>query len=104
VYFDVAPRPEGPWTTTAVLPVATQGDPGEFSSYFVSFIPTSSEARTLAISNNRWDGQFSDDYHPTFTTVRPHIWSDRHAQMITDQLWLPLGEPINPPTTPAPEA
>ena len=99
VYFDVAPRPEGPWTTTAVLPVANQGDSGEFSSYFVSFIPTSSEGRTIAISNNRWDGKFSDGYHPTFTTVRPYVWFPRHAQMITNDLWLPLGKPVNAPKT-----
>jgi hypothetical protein len=104
VYFDVAPRPEGPWTTTAVLPVANQGDPGEFSSYFVSFIPTSNEGRTIAISNNRWDGRFSDEYHPTFTPVRPYVWFPRHAQMITDDLWLPLGKPVNATTTQKPKA
>jgi hypothetical protein len=70
----------------------------------VSFVPTSSEGRTIAISNNRWDGQFSNGYHPTFTTVRPYVWYHRHAQMITDHLWLPFGKPINPPTTPEPEA
>ena len=95
VYFDIAPRPEGPWTTTAVLPVATRGDPGEVSSYFVSFIPTDQLARTIAISNNRWDGQMSEDYRPTFTSIGPYIWGHRQAQMVTQHLWLPFGPKIN---------
>gem|GEM_PF-6070288 len=54
---------------------------------------------TIAISNNRWDEKFSDGYHPRFTTARPYVWSQQHAQMITDDLWLPLGKPVNATTT-----
>jgi hypothetical protein len=88
-YFDVAPSPEGPWTTTAVFPVATQGDPDEVASYFISFVPSDDSGRTIAISNNRWDGERSSIYHPRFHEVDDIAWDERDPQRITDNLWLP---------------
>ena len=84
VVFDVAPSPEGPWTTTAVAPVTPDGDLGystiedgaSIASYFVSFVPSDDLGHTLAISNNRWDGQFSEWYRPRFQTVPDAIWNE----------------------------
>ncbi len=73
VYFDVAPRPEGPWTTTAVEPLPMAGG-ADVASYFVSFVPTDEPGRTLAVSNNRWDGEFSESYRPQFVTVPSERW------------------------------
>ena len=94
VYFDVAPAPQGPWTTTAVLPVETQGDPEEVAAYFVSFVPSDEPGRTIAVSNNRWSGEFSDIYHPRFATVAEGLWSPREAEMVTARLGLPTGDRI----------
>jgi hypothetical protein len=94
VHFDVAPNPEGPWTTTAVVPVTAKWDPSEIASYFVSFVPTHDDGHTIAISNNRWDGEFSDVYHPHFDTVSDWLWAERHASRIRDDLWIPIGDPI----------
>ncbi|MFK7919266.1 MAG: hypothetical protein AB8G14_14415 [Ilumatobacter sp.] len=95
VYFDTAPSPEGPWTTTAALPVSAPGDPDEFAAYFVSFIPSDEVDTALAISSNRWDGTFSDTYHPRFTTVADRVWDEREAVNIGGDVWLPTGEPIS---------
>ncbi len=92
IYFDVAPRPEGPWTTTAVMPVATQGDPDEYAAYFVSFVPSDEDGHTIAMSSNRWDGVLSDAYRPVSATVPAGLWGEREATRITDNVWLPLGD------------
>jgi hypothetical protein len=94
-YFDVAPSPEGPWTTTAVLPVTTQGDPDDVASYFISFVPSDDDGRTIAVSNNRWDGSLSDIYHPEFDTVDDAAWTERHARRLTSNVWLPFGDRIS---------
>ena len=73
IYYDVAPSPEGPWTTTAVEPLPMGGGP-EVASYFVSFVPSDEPGHTLAVSNNRWDGEFSEYYRPEFTTVPAATW------------------------------
>jgi len=82
VVFDVAPSPEGPWTTTSVRTIASVG-PTEadgvphdetVASYFVSFVPSDDAGMTLAVSNNRWDGQRSDWYRPRFDTVPTRVW------------------------------
>ena len=91
VYFDVADTPVGPWTTTAVFPVATQGDPDDFASYFVSFVPSDDSGHTIAVSNNRWDGDFSDIYHPAFTTMQDWVWGSADLVEVSDGVWLPLG-------------
>jgi hypothetical protein len=92
VYFDVAPSPEGPWTTTSILPASTQGDPDEVAAYFVSFVPSDDAGVTLAISNNRWDGALSDVYVPRFETVTAAAWDERSIRKVTTDVWLPLGE------------
>ena len=92
VQLATAPRPEGPWTVTAVLPVATQGDPEVMSAYFVSFVPAADDdGIVLAMSNNRWDGAYSDVYHPVFESVSPQLWTEREAVEITSRYWLPIG-------------
>ncbi|MEM9745562.1 MAG: hypothetical protein AAF945_02615 [Actinomycetota bacterium] len=96
VQLATAPRPEGPWTVTAVLPVATQGDPEVVSAYFVSFVPAADDdGIVLAMSNNRWDGAYSDAYHPVFESVSPQLWTEREAVEITSRYWLPLGPSID---------
>lgn len=92
VYFDVALDPTGPWITTAVLPVTPQGDPDEVATYFVSFVPTDEFGSTVAVSNNRWDGEFSDVYHPHVVTVPLRLWLPREAVQIGDTTWLPTGD------------
>jgi len=67
VYIDAAPRPEGPWTTVAVEPVAN--DDQEAASYFASIVPTDDGGHTIALGYNRWDGQLSSVYRPHFVTV-----------------------------------
>ena len=99
VVFDVAPSPEGPWTTTAVAPVTPDGDLGystiedgaSIASYFVSFVPSDDIGHTLAISNNRWDGQFSEWYRPRFQTVPDALWSESPPVALADdgRWWLP---------------
>jgi len=82
VVFDVAPSPEGPWTTTsvrtisAVGPTETDGVPHDetVASYFISFVPSDDSGFTLAVSNNRWDGKRSDWYRPRFDTVPMRLW------------------------------
>ncbi|MEM9514269.1 MAG: hypothetical protein AAGA42_05370 [Actinomycetota bacterium] len=75
IYYDVAPRPEGPWTTTAVEPLADNGD-GDVASYFVSFVPSDDPGNTLAVSNNRWDGEFSAHYRPHFVAAPAELWEE----------------------------
>ncbi len=75
IYYDVAPRPEGPWTTTAVEPLPSHGDV-DVASYFVSFVPSDDPGRTLAVSNNRWDGEFSADYRPSFVAAPAELWEE----------------------------
>ena len=99
VVFDVAPSPEGPWTTTAVAPVVPDGDLGystiedgsSIASYFVSFVPSDDVGHTLAISNNRWDGQFSEWYRPRFQTVPDALWNESPPTDLADdgRWWLP---------------
>jgi hypothetical protein len=72
VFYDVAPRPEGPWTTVSVEPVSS-GDM-EVASYFASLVPTDNAGWTVAISHNRWDGELSSAYRPRFTSV-DHPWT-----------------------------
>ncbi|MEL6890220.1 MAG: hypothetical protein AAFP84_01385 [Actinomycetota bacterium] len=99
VVFDVAPAPQGPWTTTAVVPVAPDGDGSTSSiedgasiaSYFVSFVPSDDRGYTLAISNNRWDGEFSEWYRPRFHTVHHSLWADGEPTPLdhAGRWWLP---------------
>ncbi|MEM8620132.1 MAG: hypothetical protein AAGF73_10445 [Actinomycetota bacterium] len=73
VYFDVAARPEGPWTTTTVESLDATGGP-DVASYFVSFVPSDEPGHTLAYSNNRWDGEYSEHYRPRFVVVSDGHW------------------------------
>ncbi|MEO1059208.1 MAG: hypothetical protein AAFY28_20055 [Actinomycetota bacterium] len=75
IYYDVAPRPEGPWTTTAVEPLPDNGDV-DIASYFVSFVPSDDPDYTLAVSNNRWDGEFSAHYRPQFVAAPSELWEE----------------------------
>jgi hypothetical protein len=67
VFYDVAPSPQGPWTTVSVEPVPTE-DP-ELASYFASLVPTDDAGWTVAVGYNRWDGELSSEYRPRFTPV-----------------------------------
>ncbi len=91
-----APAPEGPWVTTSIVPTATWGPSDEFSAYFTSIVDSDRANRTvtLATSNNRWDGSYSDAYRPTFDEVSTLLWWPRHAEQIRTDLWLPRGELI----------
>ncbi len=91
VYFDVAQDPQGPWSTTAFVPVEPVGDPEETNTYFASFVPDDGLGVTVAISNNRWDGVYSDVYRPTARTVPERLWTPRAAFPTPRGSWLPLG-------------
>jgi hypothetical protein len=67
VHVDVAPSPEGPWTTVAVEPVANE-DP-DVASYFASLVPTDDDGYTVAVGHNRWDGELSSAYRPRFVVI-----------------------------------
>ncbi len=95
VYFDVAPAPEGPWTTTAMVPVRPVGDPEETNTYFASFVSTAGPGVTVAVSNNRWDGRFSEEvYRPTERTVPARLWTPREPEPTRAGRWMPIGDPL----------
>ena len=73
--LDVADRPEGPWTTTAELPVATIDE--DVSAYFASIVPSDDDGVTVAMGNNRWDGAFSSSYRPVVATIPDWLWTDQ---------------------------
>ena len=69
IYLDHADTPTGPWTTMSRLEAMPLGPANEYNTYFASFIPSATGTTTIALSNNRWDGQQSHHYRPTFQTV-----------------------------------
>lgn len=80
VYFDVAASPTGPWTTTAVVHAPQLSPTDETNTYFASFVPSqSSDSEVVSLSNNRWDGELSDVYRPTFFTVPLKAWRAEHV-------------------------
>ena len=75
IYYDVAPSPEGPWTTVSVEPMPTGDD--EIANYFASLVPTD-VGWAVAVSHNRWDGALSSDYRPRFAPI-DDPWTDGPA-------------------------
>lgn len=67
IIYDVAPSPEGPWTTTTIETVPN--DDPDVATYFASIVPSGEAGHTVAVGSNRWDGEFSAAYRPTFETV-----------------------------------
>jgi hypothetical protein len=74
IYLDRAPSPAGPWRTAAVIPARPLGPPDTYNTYFASFIGRSAGAQTIGLSNNRWDGELSSAYRPTFRSVPLTTW------------------------------
>lgn len=94
VYLDVAPAPEGPWSTSAVLPTAKLDDAaGDTNTYFATLVPTGGLGRRMAISNNCWSAPGCDAYRPTFRTLPARLWRPHAAVPVTDRTALPLGAP-----------
>jgi hypothetical protein len=80
IYLDTAPGPTGPWTTTAALD-ATAPDPDE-NTYFASIV-TANDGNghvVVGLSHNRWDGDRTSLYRPTFQTVPLNRWDQPTAQ------------------------
>ena len=76
---DTAPGPTGPWTTTAALD-ATAPDPDE-NTYFASIV-TANDGNghvVVGLSHNRWDGDRTSHYRPTFQTVPLNRWDQPTA-------------------------
>ena len=73
IYLDQAPSPTGPWSTEGILTPTPLGP--EHNTYFASLIPDAARQIVVGLSNNRWDGQPSDAYHPTFRTLPLSRWS-----------------------------
>jgi hypothetical protein len=96
IYLDSAPRPTGPWTTTARLPATLLGPPDTYNTYFASLHPGHPGTVTIGLSNNRWDGHPSSGYRPTFRTVPLRMWNPHTAD---PQPAPPT--PINAPGAPA---
>ena len=71
IYLDRAPTPHGPWRTAAVKTAETLGPASTYNTYFASFIGGNRTAHVIGLSNNRWDGELSSAYRPTFVRV-PH--------------------------------
>jgi hypothetical protein len=71
IYIDTAAAPTGPWTTIDVLNADTLGSTNEYNTYFASLIPTTQGHLLIGLSNNRWDGQQSHNYRPTFRDLPP---------------------------------
>ena len=72
IYLDQAPSPTGPWTTEEVLTPTPLGP--DHNTYFASLVPGAARQIVVGLSNNRWDGQRSDTYHPTFRTLPLSRW------------------------------
>jgi hypothetical protein len=72
IYVDVARRPQGPWTTTAVIDAAA-ADPAE-NTYFASVVASRGDELIVGLSHNRWDGGRSPVYRPTFQSISAQGW------------------------------
>jgi len=74
IYLDRAPTAHGPWRTAAVIPAVTLGPPSTYNTYFASITAIRGDNAVVGLSNNRWDGQLSGAYRPTFQSVPLRRW------------------------------
>ena len=74
IYLDRAPTAHGPWRTAAVIPAVTLGLPSTYNTYFASITAIRGDNAVVGLSNNRWDGQLSGAYRPTFQSVPLRRW------------------------------
>lgn len=93
LYFDVAPAPQGPWTTTAVIPATMLGvsSDAEVNNYFATIVPDSHAGATIAISSNCWSDPACDAYEPTVRWAPDKLWAHRQPVQVSDGVYLPLG-------------
>lgn len=94
VFYDVAPNPYGPWTTTAVVPMAAYDvgvEPGT-NSYFASFAPV--DPNRVIISQNCWEVPACPAYRPASVRSPEQLWTKRAAVDVGDGLALPIGHLI----------
>ena len=70
ILVESSPRPTGPFDTIMTLPATPKCDAAVCNTYFASWIPKGPDGTmTIGLSNNRWDGVFSDVYRPTYRTI-----------------------------------
>ena len=77
IYVSTSTSPTGPFVLTAQIPATEKC--AECNTFFASWVPAAAGARperTLAygLSHNRWDGEVSAFYRPTFSTVPAPIF------------------------------
>ena len=75
ILIESAVHPTGPYTTLERRPVRAKCD-DECNTYFSSWIDGQNLGRAndpliISLSHNRWDGEASHVYRPTFTVVAP---------------------------------